>query len=80
MFYSSTDMVVSGLPATNNNKHANIMARIALHLRECVGSFIIYHLPQTRLQLRIGIHSGNRVQNVMQNFHSSHIFHSGVMT
>ncbi len=51
-------MVVSGLPVRNGNRHAGEIATMALHLLSSVLTFKIRHMPETRLQLRIGIHSG----------------------
>ena len=51
-------MVVSGLPIRNGAHHASEIATMALHLLSAVMTFRIRHLPEARLQLRIGIHSG----------------------
>lgn len=52
-------MVVSGLPTTNDGRHAGEIASMALELlHEVKNNFIIRHRPQTRLQLRIGLHTG----------------------
>ena len=52
------DMVVSGLPVRNGNRHAGEIATMALHLLSSILTFKIRHMPETRLQLRIGMHSG----------------------
>jgi len=51
-------MVVSGLPEKNGMNHAREIARMALKLLGAVKSFKIRHLPDKKLLLRIGIHSG----------------------
>ena len=51
-------MVVSGLPVRNGNKHAGEIATMALNLLSSTKDFAIQHLPNRRLQLRIGIHTG----------------------
>lgn len=51
-------MVVSGLPVRNGNKHAGEIATMALNLLSSTKDFTIQHLPNRRLQLRIGIHTG----------------------
>ena len=51
-------MVVSGLPIRNGVRHASEIATMALHLLSAVMTFKIRHMPEVRLQLRIGIHSG----------------------
>lgn len=51
-------MVVSGLPTTNGDRHAKEIARMALSLLERVKTFEVRHKPDHKLQLRIGIHTG----------------------
>ena len=55
---SITDMVVSGLPVLNGDRHAEVISDIALEFIEVARSMCIRHLPGTQLRLRIGIHSG----------------------
>lgn len=52
-------MVVSGVPVRNGNKHAGEIATMALELLSSVTTFKIRHRPNTQLQMRIGMHSGN---------------------
>ena len=58
-------MVVSGLPVRNGTRHASEIATMALDLLSSVLTFRIRHLPDVRLQLRIGIHSGPVVAGVV---------------
>ena len=51
-------MVVSGLPVRNGSRHAAEIARMSLRLLEKVKTFQIRHLPQQKLELRIGLHTG----------------------
>ena len=51
-------MVVSGLPVRNGNKHAGEIATMALHLLSSTRDFKVQNLPNNRLQLRLGIHTG----------------------
>ena len=51
-------MVVSGLPIRNGQSHAAEIAQMALRLNKEFGSFQVKHLPDTKLQIRSGIHSG----------------------
>ena len=51
-------MVASGLPIKNGNEHARETARMALKLKQSVGTFCVRHRPEYQLKLRIGIHSG----------------------
>ena len=53
-----TDMVVSGLPLCNGDQHAGEIASMSLHFLLAILSFKIRHMPEAKLQLRIGIHSG----------------------
>lgn len=56
---------VIGLPVRNGNQHAREVARMALTLREALEKFEIKHMPNTRLQLKIGIHSGQCAAGVV---------------
>jgi len=51
-------MVASGLP-TVYERHAQEMSLLALELLDSVKHHVIEHLPQQKLQLRIGLHSGS---------------------
>ncbi|XP_023219685.1 atrial natriuretic peptide receptor 1-like, partial [Centruroides sculpturatus] len=51
-------MVVSGLPTKNGNKHVREIARMSLALLNTVKTFPIKHIPEEKLKLRIGIHTG----------------------
>lgn len=53
-------MVVSGLPERNGDKHADEIAKMALDLVAAVRQVSIPHMPNQRLQLRAGIHTGER--------------------
>lgn len=55
-------MVVSGLPERNGDKHADEIAKMALDLVAAVRQVSIPHMPKERLQLRAGIHTGERNQ------------------
>ena len=52
------DMVVSGVPNENGDKHASEIASMSLALLEACKSFTLPHRPDTKLEIRIGIHSG----------------------
>ncbi|XP_006814973.1 atrial natriuretic peptide receptor 1-like [Saccoglossus kowalevskii] len=58
-------MVVSGLPIRNGNKHAGEIATMALALLSSIQSFRIPHMPNEKLKLRIGIHTGPCVAGVV---------------
>ncbi|KAI1292246.1 Guanylate cyclase 32E [Halotydeus destructor] len=51
-------MVASGLPIRNGDQHAAEIASMALHLLDSITKFHIKHLPNDKLLMRIGIHSG----------------------
>ena len=58
-------MVVSGLPVKNGHNHAVEISRMALHLLEAVNTdFVVRHKPDYKLDLRIGIHSGELAKSV----------------
>ena len=50
-------MVASGLP-TVYDRHAQEMSLLALELLDAVKHLVIAHLPEQKIQLRIGLHSG----------------------
>jgi serine/threonine protein kinase len=54
-------MVVSGLPIKNGDKHATEIASMAIELLDNVKHFKIRHRPNDTLQLRIGIHTGRKI-------------------
>ncbi|GAU94364.1 hypothetical protein RvY_06150-2 [Ramazzottius varieornatus] len=58
-------MVCSGLPVTNGNRHAGVIASMSLQLLDSTNSFRIRHRPEKQLLLRIGIHSGPVVAGVV---------------
>lgn len=56
-------MVVSGLPERNGDKHADEIAKMSLDLVAAVRQVSIPHMAAQRLQLRAGIHTGQRNQH-----------------
>ena len=50
-------MVVSGLPIQIQD-HASQIAKLSLQLNTSVGQFEIKHLPNEKMRLRIGMHTG----------------------
>ncbi|CAH8493793.1 unnamed protein product [Schistosoma mattheei] len=58
-------MVVSGLPIRNGQLHAGEIATMALDLLSECGTFVIRHMPDVPLRLRIGLHSGSCVAGVV---------------
>lgn len=53
-------MVASGLPIRNGTQHAAEIATMALHLLSATTHFQIGHMPEERLKLRIGLHTGTQ--------------------
>merc|ERR1739841_292712 len=51
-------MIVSGLPDRNGDKHAGEISSTALELLCAMGKFIVPHMPEEKLLLRAGIHTG----------------------
>ena len=51
-------MVASGLPIPNGLIHAREIANMSLALLKAVDTFKIRHVPDKRLHLRAGVHSG----------------------
>lgn len=51
-------MVASGVPSRNGNRHAAEMANLSLDILHCIGSFRMRHMPDLKVRIRIGLHSG----------------------
>lgn len=51
-------MVASGLPRRNGKRHSGEIANMALDLLSGITNFSIRHIPNDKLQLRIGLHMG----------------------
>ncbi|KAG8135625.1 hypothetical protein E2320_008637 [Naja naja] len=58
-------MVTSGLPIPNGAKHVEEIATMSLHFLSAIISFKIRHLPNEKLRVRIGIHTGPVVAGVV---------------
>ncbi|CAD5120960.1 DgyrCDS9506 [Dimorphilus gyrociliatus] len=57
--------IVSGAPRTNGIRHAAEVATLSLDLLNMTGTFKIPHMPDQKLMLRIGLHSGPCVAAVV---------------
>ncbi|PAV61210.1 hypothetical protein WR25_06844 [Diploscapter pachys] len=58
-------LVVSGLPARNGFNHIQVIVNMSLDFMDYVSKFRISHLPNDRVELRIGINSGPCVAGVV---------------
>uniref|UniRef100_A0A0N5C0T4 Guanylate cyclase n=1 Tax=Strongyloides papillosus TaxID=174720 RepID=A0A0N5C0T4_STREA len=58
-------LVVSGIPIRNGNKHGEMIANMALGFMESLPSFKLSFLPDYRLNIRIGLHTGSVVAGVV---------------
>ncbi|KAL8593365.1 hypothetical protein ACOMHN_067432, partial [Nucella lapillus] len=58
-------MVVSGIPVPNGTRHVTIMADVALALIQAVFDFIVPHMPETQLRIRVGLNTGPVVAGVV---------------
>ncbi|XP_068606446.1 atrial natriuretic peptide receptor 1-like [Brachionichthys hirsutus] len=58
-------MVVSGLPERNGDRHADEIAKMSLDLVAAVRQVSIPHMPEQRLELRAGIHTGPCVAGIV---------------
>ncbi|XP_063676012.1 atrial natriuretic peptide receptor 1-like isoform X2 [Bolinopsis microptera] len=58
-------MVVSGLPVRNGDRHAAQIALMSLNFLSCLKTFVISHLPEKKLNIRIGMHSGPAVAGIV---------------
>ncbi|XP_062822786.1 uncharacterized protein LOC103282148 isoform X2 [Anolis carolinensis] len=58
-------MVVSGLPERNGERHAHEIAQMSLDLVAAVRQVLVPHMPDRKLELRVGIHTGPCVAGVV---------------
>ena len=58
-------MVVSGLPVRNGPNHSREIARMSLSILQAVNTFVIKHKPDVKLEIRIGLHTGNYKSNLL---------------
>lgn len=58
-------MVASGLPKRNGNRHAGEIANMSLDILSAVGTFKMRHMPEVPVRIRIGLHSGKVIRNVV---------------
>ena len=61
-------MVASGLPVRNGSNHSREIARMALKMVEAVKTFPIKRKPETDLQLRVGVHTGEYQENILTDY------------
>ncbi|KAJ4919787.1 hypothetical protein JOQ06_004222 [Pogonophryne albipinna] len=58
-------MVASGVPNRNGNLHAGEVANMSLDILHSIGAFKIKHMPEIKVKIRIGLHSGALVAGVV---------------
>ncbi|KAK7099561.1 hypothetical protein V1264_003686 [Littorina saxatilis] len=58
-------MLASGLPKRNGNNHIREIADVSLDIMSSIDTFCIPHLPDRKLHIRIGIHTGSVVAGVV---------------
>ncbi|XP_037537374.1 retinal guanylyl cyclase 2 [Nematolebias whitei] len=58
-------MVASGVPNRNGNRHAAEVANMSLDILHSIGAFKIKHMPEIKVKIRIGLHSGPVVAGVV---------------
>ncbi|KAG7484851.1 hypothetical protein MATL_G00053690 [Megalops atlanticus] len=51
-------MVASGVPNRNGNRHAAEVSNMSLDILHCIGAFQMRHMPDLKVKIRIGLHSG----------------------
>ena len=67
IIFSDTYLLMfPGLPVRNGDRHPVEIARMSLRLLDAVKTFQIRHRPGDCLQLRIGVHTGDR--GILHNF------------
>uniref|UniRef100_A0A6Q2Z1Z0 Guanylate cyclase n=1 Tax=Esox lucius TaxID=8010 RepID=A0A6Q2Z1Z0_ESOLU len=58
-------MCASGVPNRNGNRHAAEMSNMSLDILHAIGNFRIKHMPDVKVKIRIGLHSGPVVAGVV---------------
>ncbi|VDM49482.1 unnamed protein product [Toxocara canis] len=58
-------MCVSGLPKRNGNEHAREIANMALGFVQSLRTFRVVQMPDERINIRIGMHTGPCVAGVV---------------
>ena len=58
-------MCISGVPKRNGDDHVNQIASMSLDILVVVPNVRIRHMPERKLQVRIGVHSGEVVAGVV---------------
>uniref|UniRef100_A0AAQ4P3N1 Guanylate cyclase n=1 Tax=Gasterosteus aculeatus aculeatus TaxID=481459 RepID=A0AAQ4P3N1_GASAC len=58
-------MVASGVPNRNGNRHAGEVANMSLDILHSIAAFKIKHMPEIKVKIRIGLHSGALVAGVV---------------
>uniref|UniRef100_A0A667ZXS4 Guanylate cyclase n=1 Tax=Myripristis murdjan TaxID=586833 RepID=A0A667ZXS4_9TELE len=58
-------MVASGVPNRNGTRHAAEVANMSLDILHSIGAFKISHMPEVKVKIRIGLHSGPVVAGVV---------------
>ncbi|XP_059207801.1 retinal guanylyl cyclase 1 [Centropristis striata] len=58
-------MVSSGVPTRNGNRHAAEMANMSLDILHCISTFKMRHMPDLKIRIRIGLHTGPVVAGVV---------------
>lgn len=53
-------MVSSGVPTRNGNRHAAEMANMSLDILHCIGTFKMRHMPELKVRICIGLHTGEQ--------------------
>ena len=64
-------MVPSGLPIRKGIRHVDEIATMSLHFLSATIHFQIGHMPQEKLKLRIGLHTGRQPVALQSRFISS---------
>ncbi|XP_049922835.1 retinal guanylyl cyclase 2-like isoform X2 [Epinephelus moara] len=58
-------MVASGIPNRNGNRHAGEVANMSLDILHSIAAFKIRHMPEIKVKIRIGLHTGAVVAGVV---------------
>jgi class 3 adenylate cyclase len=57
--------VVSGVPTRNGNNHVKEIIDMAIDFQRAVKTLRLLHLPDDKIQVRVGVHSGSCVAGIV---------------
>ncbi|VDN38019.1 unnamed protein product [Cylicostephanus goldi] len=70
-------LCVSGLPHRNGNEHAKEVAEMSFELLRAIQKFRVPHLPNEKINIRVGLHTGQKYCPELKKYRSDVTFRFG---